>query len=187
MVEDLIKRPDQVEYAMRELSVAFIDATVHAQAALALVKYVRGLESVTAAQAARITALESERDALLAEAGKEAVVVGWAIREKHFPDRLLFSHETGEEPSEQDRDWLTKQGHEYVPLYTAPTADLENGGGRDAWLLTLYELLMQQNIVTSGESYLSLRCVGVPPTEAEFATAVQRAIDAALANQKQAG
>jgi len=59
MVEDLIKRPDQVEYAMRELSVAFIDATVHAQAALALVKYVQGLESVTAAQAARIAELEA--------------------------------------------------------------------------------------------------------------------------------
>jgi hypothetical protein len=64
-----------------------------------------------------------------------------------------------------------------------PTAALEKGDGRDAWLLTLYELLMQQNIVTSGESYLSLRCVGVPPTEAEFATAVQRAIDAALSQK----
>jgi hypothetical protein len=67
--------------------------------------------------------------------------------------------------------------------YTAPTAALENGDGRDAWLLKLYEVLMQQNIVTSEESYLSLRCVGVPPTEAEFATVVQRAIDAALSQK----
>ncbi|SAL10244.1 hypothetical protein AWB73_00081 [Caballeronia turbans] len=49
--------------------------------------------------------------------------VGWAIREKHFPDKLVFSDETGEEPSEYDRKWLAQQGHEYVPLFTHPTPD----------------------------------------------------------------
>jgi hypothetical protein len=44
---------------------------------------------------------------------------------------------------------------------------------------TLFEVLMQQNIVTSDESYLALKCVGVPPTEKEFVQAVQRTIDAA--------
>ena len=50
-------------------------------------------------------------------------------------------------------------------------------------LVKLFEVLMQQNIVTSDESYLSLRCVGVPPTEQEFASAVQRAIDVAIAKE----
>jgi hypothetical protein len=87
---------------------------------------------------------------------------------------------------ESDADFYGKQSglkYEKRPLYTAPTATLENGDGRDAWLLKLYEVLMQQNIVTSEESYLSLRCVGVPPTEAEFATVVQRTIDAALSQK----
>ena len=54
----------------------------------------------------------------------QAEPVGWAIREKHFPDRLLFSHETGEKPEQDDREWAAKQGHEYVPLYTHPSAEL---------------------------------------------------------------
>lgn len=48
-----------------------------------------------------------------------------------------------------------------------------------ALLVNLFEVLMQQNIVTSEESYLSLKCVGVPPTEEEFVRAVQRVLDAA--------
>jgi hypothetical protein len=52
---------------------------------------------------------------------------------------------------------------------------------------TLFEVLMQQNIVTSDESYLSLRCVGVPPTEEEFVQAVRRTIDAAIDRARQSG
>lgn len=48
-----------------------------------------------------------------------------------------------------------------------------------AQLVTLFEVLMQQNIVTSDESYLSLKCVGVPPTEEEFVAALSRAMTAA--------
>jgi hypothetical protein len=49
---------------------------------------------------------------------------------------------------------------------------------KPAALDKLFELLMQQNIVTSEESYLALKCVGVPPTEEEFVRAVQQCIDA---------
>ncbi|MFL9943667.1 hypothetical protein [Paraburkholderia graminis] len=169
-------------------------------------------------QAARLTALESERDALLAAAGKEAVaepvthetifseVTKW-VDAHHISfeaQNELFKALSGVLANAAPNPWEAlfdrvalelnclpssfADGNEHVfqaieKLRIAPTAALENGDGRDAWLLTLYELLMQQNIVTSGESYLSLRCVGVPPTEAEFATAVQRAIDAALSQK----
>jgi hypothetical protein len=64
---------------------------------------------------ARLTALESERDALLAAAGKEAVaeVVG-----------------------SQEICWVRVTSNGLKPgdkLYTAPAAALENGDGRDAW------------------------------------------------------
>jgi hypothetical protein len=45
----------------------------------------------------------------------------------------------------------------------------------------LWGVLMCQVVETSSESYLSLRCVGMPPTDDEFALAVNRAIDAARA------
>jgi hypothetical protein len=67
-------------------------------------------------QVARLTALESERDALLAAAGKEAVKgepVAWLI---DWPDEPDLGHYFGEEPNEFARS---------VPLYTAPTAALE--------------------------------------------------------------
>jgi len=51
----------------------------------------------------------------------------------------------------------------------------------DSAMANLFEVLMQQNIVTGAESYLSLKYIGMPPTEAEFVRAVQRVLDAAIA------
>jgi hypothetical protein len=72
---------------------------------------------------ARLTALESERDALLAAAGKQAVAWlcepnGW----NGFP-QLEFTTEH-----------LSSERWKKTPLYTAPTAALEKGDGRDAWI-----------------------------------------------------
>ena len=78
------------------------------------------------------------------------------------------------------RDWLDVE-----PFFDAlahPTPD-----DASVSVATLFEVLMQQNIVTSDESYLSLRCVGVPPTEEEFVQAVRRTIDAAIDRARQSG
>jgi hypothetical protein len=80
-------------------------------------------------QAARLTALESERDALLAAAGKEAVAVAWMVR---IGDSDVWSYTQ----LESDADFYGKQSglkYEKRPLYTAPAAALEKGDGRDAW------------------------------------------------------
>jgi hypothetical protein len=61
----------------------------------------------------------------------------------------------------------------------APASQERADAGKDAALNTLFEILMLQNIVTGAESYLSLRCVGVPPDQEEFVQAVKRAILAA--------
>jgi hypothetical protein len=73
--------------------------------------------------AARVTALESERDALLAAAGKEAVPIGY-VQASALP--LL---------KRGAADTIFGDCHECadVPLYAAPTAALEKGDGRDAW------------------------------------------------------
>jgi hypothetical protein len=170
MVEDLIKRLSKVPN-VESLGI-FVRQLLHEAA--------DAIESANT----RLTALESERDALLAAAGKEAVkgepvawAVYWGIGEMR-PNSVHFEKQTATNVAAE-----IKSNTEIRPLYTAPIAAPENGDGRDAWLLKLYEVLMQQNIVTSEESYLSLRCVGVPPTEAEFATAVQRTIDAALSQK----
>jgi hypothetical protein len=82
------------------------------------------------------------------------------------------------EASWQDVDWLTYESTDGAfkrIVYDAhPTPD-----DASVSLATLFEVLMRKNIVTSDESYLSLRCVGVPPTEEQFAQAVRRAILAA--------
>ncbi|MFM0487955.1 DUF551 domain-containing protein [Paraburkholderia graminis] len=107
MVEDLIKR----------LSNASIIPTVdECLKAAGLIEQ----------QAARLTALESERDALLAAAGKEAV--------KAAPVGFMMKHKTGMDigfawkanDHQFSQDWIR------IPLYTAPTAALEKGDGRDA-------------------------------------------------------
>jgi len=71
-------------------------------------------------QAARLTALKSERDALLAAAGKEAVAKLVKCRDmkgSQWFDIKVF-------------DKTLEHG---TKLYTAPTAALEKGDGRDAW------------------------------------------------------
>jgi hypothetical protein len=77
---------------------------------------------------ARLTALESERDALLAAAGKEAVAepVVWFTDDSQS-DRSATTWDR----NVADR-WRAK-GWPVHPLYTAPTASLEKGAGRDAW------------------------------------------------------
>ena len=89
-------------------------------------------------QARRLTALESERDALLAAAGKEAVKgepLAWLI---DWPDEPDLGHYFGEEPNEFARS---------IPLYTAPTAALEKGGGRDAWISVDERLPEERQVV----------------------------------------
>jgi hypothetical protein len=83
-----------------------------------------------------------------------------------------------------DREMLDeeKTSGDFTPLFAHPTPDDANVS-----VATLFEVLMQQNIVTSDESYLSLRCVGVPPTEEEFVQAVRRTIDAAIDRARQSG
>jgi hypothetical protein len=89
-------------------------------------------------QAARLAALESERDALLAAAGKEAVKgepLAWLI---DWPDEPDLGHYFGEEPNEFARS---------IPLYTAPTAALEKGDGRDAWISVDERLPEERQVV----------------------------------------
>jgi hypothetical protein len=77
-------------------------------------------------QSKRLTALESERDALLAAAGKEAVAaapVGFMMKHKTGMD-IGFAWKANDPQFSQD--WIR------IPLYTAPTAALENGDGRGA-------------------------------------------------------
>jgi hypothetical protein len=100
---------------------------------------------------ARLTALESERDALLAAAGKEAVAHKFAlIRDRNYDgEGLSLWTWNGENYSGADGDclspdpdgtldgytteWLTDYQLEQRLNATAPTAALENGDGRDAW------------------------------------------------------
>jgi hypothetical protein len=101
-------------------------------------------------QARRLTALESERDALLAAAGKEAVAHKFAlIRDRNYDgEGLSLWTWNGENYSGADGDclspdpdgtldgytteWLTDYQLEQRLNATAPTAALENGDGRDA-------------------------------------------------------
>jgi hypothetical protein len=82
------------------------------------------LHIADAATNAHLTALESERDALLAAAGKEAVAVapfGWVkpAGGNYFTRSELSARRIGG----------------MVPVYlAASTAALENGDGRDAWI-----------------------------------------------------
>jgi hypothetical protein len=77
-------------------------------------------------QAARLTALESERDALLAAAGKEAVAIY----------QLQETRSAGRPWVDTTKEWAEMRAsegkHEMRVVYTAPTAALENGDGRDA-------------------------------------------------------
>jgi hypothetical protein len=74
---------------------------------------------------ARITALESERDALLAAAGKEAVAI-YQVRQKgslKWQDLEAISLNM----------FADEEKYQIRTVYTAPTAALEKGDGRDAW------------------------------------------------------
>jgi hypothetical protein len=75
-------------------------------------------------QAARLTALESERDALLAAAGKEAVAIYQVFMRglKVFVDTTKEAYEYNLKSCPED----------VRIVYTAPTAALEKGDGRDA-------------------------------------------------------
>jgi hypothetical protein len=116
---------------------------------------------------ARITALESERDALLAAAGKEAVAVAW-MRSTDITEL------TDSEP----------EASGWIPLYTAPTAALENGDGRDAeryrWLSAKFD---------GNDAELSFLRDDLPYgcNRIFVDRELNIAIDSALANQKQAG
>jgi hypothetical protein len=67
---------------------------------------------------ARITALESERDALLAAAGKEAVA--WLVTAKRGLVRCAWT----DKPSPDQLATCKFDGDTVTPLYTAPTAAL---------------------------------------------------------------
>jgi hypothetical protein len=110
-------------------------------------------------QARRLTALESERDALLAAAGKQAVAWlcepnGW----NGFP-QLEFTTEH-----------LSSERWKKTPLYTSPTAALEKGDGRDA---ERYRWLRR------GQTFSVVDCIGNDLRADDLDTA----IDAALARK----
>ena len=84
-------------------------------------------------------------------------------------------------PSEAFEEWASEEGinnFHFNHCWEAWQAALVSAG-KPADIDKLFEVLMQQNIVTSEESYLALKCVGVPPTEEEFVRAVQRVLTAA--------
>jgi hypothetical protein len=122
---------------------------------------------------ARLTALESERDALLAAAGKEAVAVASDVWEAYLAEQKMVAGMPGlhARPSfiagfhaamsavsttqataiyqtrgklDPDSEWTDHRKKDFDILrddlfdkrivYTAPTAALEHGGGRDAWI-----------------------------------------------------
>jgi hypothetical protein len=126
MVEDLIKR-------LRERATVASVLGEHANAAL-----FADSADLIEQQAARLAALESERDALLAAAGKEAVA--WQVRRGDGRiDGVPIQWENCTQEL-YDATLATGRyaGYENGPqcevraLYTAPTAALENGDGRDA-------------------------------------------------------
>jgi hypothetical protein len=151
MVEDLIKR-------LRTFGLASIDDRKEAA-------------DLIEQQAARLTALESERDALLAAAGKEAGAVASDVWEAYLAEQKMVAGMPGlhARPSfiagfhaamsavsttqataiyqtrgklDPDSEWTDHRKKDFDILrddlfdkrivYTAPTAALEHGGGRDA-------------------------------------------------------
>lgn len=120
-------------------------------------------------QAARIAELEAENRSLrFVDLGSQAAEP--YAYELHLPNdeySLVYAAYLAKYATDEER------ACERLALYAAPVAD--------GVMAKLFQLLMHQYIATSDESYLYLRCVGVPPTEDEFVTAVQRAIDAAIA------
>jgi hypothetical protein len=125
MVEDLIKRLNRyVESLAPPMSKRYIGEAI----------------DLLEQQAARITSLESERDALLAAAGKEAVA--WQVRRADGRiDGVPIQWENCTQEL-YDATLATGRyaGYENGPqcevraLYTAPTAAPEKGDGRDAWI-----------------------------------------------------
>jgi hypothetical protein len=95
--------------------------------------------------------------------------------DKIFYAWSVWSQEHGEVITKENVSGFVQGVQEAIAAGASERADDEN----DAALNTLFEILMQQNIVTGAESYLSLRCVGVPPDQEEFVQAVKRAILAA--------
>jgi hypothetical protein len=106
-----------------------------------------------------------------------------------FYDRIMGAAPTPERAdadtagAKPSQDWIDgyAEGKIVARQLAAASASPERAdAGKDAALMSdLYEILMQQNIFTSDESYLRLRCVGVPPSKYEFVRAVKRAILAA--------
>jgi hypothetical protein len=82
----------------------------------------------------RLTALESERDALLAAAGKEAVPAGWKLVPVEPTRAMCLAAKERREnyPIKDDADSPVVTYR--AMLAAAPTAALENGDGRDAWI-----------------------------------------------------
>jgi hypothetical protein len=150
MVEDLIKRlQDTVEeeagHGVRNEAADLIKRQAARIAELATdLERARNERNAAHVQARReinkeyrdhLTALESERDALLAAAGKEAVAepVAWFTDDSQS-DRSATTWDR----NVADR-WRAK-GWPVHPLYTSPTAALEKGDGRDAeWLAEVCE------------------------------------------------
>jgi hypothetical protein len=60
---------------------------------------------------------------------------------------------------------------EVIPLYAALLTEVAPNEA----LNELFEVLMRRNIKCGSEAYLTLRCVGVPPSKKEFARAIELA------------
>jgi hypothetical protein len=124
----------------------------------------------TAPLLGRLTALESERDALLAAAGKEAVTKlqvmygpmpesngktnwtailhkgdlaeGHTIDRSEYPDRVRYAADCVRYliGELQDRPWILDYDADKHSGYVAPTAAPEKGDGRDAWISVVERL-----------------------------------------------
>ncbi len=69
----------------------------------------------------------------------------------------------------------------FLAAVTEKVADVAPVADRDA---VLFGILMRRNIELTDEAYLSMRVVGVPPSEDEFVAALKKAIDAAIESQR---
>jgi hypothetical protein len=83
-------------------------------------------------QVARLTALESERDALLAAAGKEAVA-GWKLVPVELTPEMVKAGSNSGGLGMQFHEWMGRITVAWRHMLdAAPTAALEKGDGRDA-------------------------------------------------------
>jgi hypothetical protein len=120
-----------------------------------------------------------------ADAGKDAARYQW-LRDNCFDST---------EPGDGDAFWHTELHFESDELQCFDKASLDNAidaailaanketperaeprALTDDSLSALFKVLMRRNIECGIEAYLTLRCVGVPPSEKDFLSAIEQAV-----------